>query len=257
MRKAAAKKAQQAAVPGGVPGVEVEASPTASQAGVVASGSRRASESHSAKPGRNVNILVVQSPGGEQAGSPRQRNAARGRSSTTAGSNDPAADEKPGNNQPLPAEAAASNEPVDWQERDKSASQDWRSEQHLSRMGDRFAAIVIARRRLTMDGTSPGAAAGLGAGSGPSAGRPAGSLPQLPAAIVGAEGQAATQPAASEPAPSTPQPAKRSKRTEAEQAAEITQPTKAEQASELSKGKSVKAKPAPQPGRQHPGNIYV
>ncbi|KAJ9520573.1 hypothetical protein QJQ45_007434 [Haematococcus lacustris] len=38
--------------------------------------------------------------------------------------------------------------------------------------------------------------------------------------------QAATQPAASEPGPSTPPPAKRSKRTKAEQAAEPTQPTK-------------------------------
>ncbi|KAJ9517515.1 hypothetical protein QJQ45_024992 [Haematococcus lacustris] len=57
-------------------------------------------------------------------------------------------------------------------------------------------------------------------------------------------GQAATQPAASEPGPSTPQPAKRSKRTEAEQAAEPTQPTKGK-----GKGKAAKAKPAPQPGR--------
>ncbi|KAJ9505865.1 hypothetical protein QJQ45_011775 [Haematococcus lacustris] len=38
--------------------------------------------------------------------------------------------------------------------------------------------------------------------------------------------QAATQPAASEPGPSTPQPAKRSKRSKAEPAAEPTQPTK-------------------------------
>ncbi|KAJ9511560.1 hypothetical protein QJQ45_003588 [Haematococcus lacustris] len=49
----------------------------------------------------------------------------------------------------------------------------------------------------------------------------------------------ATLTAASEPGPSTPQPAKRSKRTEAEPAAE---PNKA-------KGKTAKAKPAPQPGR--------
>ncbi|KAJ9510660.1 hypothetical protein QJQ45_027530 [Haematococcus lacustris] len=54
--------------------------------------------------------------------------------------------------------------------------------------------------------------------------------------------QEATQPAASEPGPSTPPPAKRSKRTKAEQAAEPTQPTKG-------KGKAAKAKPAPQPGR--------
>ncbi|KAJ9531039.1 hypothetical protein QJQ45_000967 [Haematococcus lacustris] len=53
--------------------------------------------------------------------------------------------------------------------------------------------------------------------------------------------QEATQPAASEPGPSTPLPAKRSKRTDAEQAAEPTQPTK-------SQGKAAKAKPAPQPG---------
>ncbi|KAJ9518335.1 hypothetical protein QJQ45_010194 [Haematococcus lacustris] len=51
--------------------------------------------------------------------------------------------------------------------------------------------------------------------------------------------QEATQAAASEPGPSTPLPAKRSKRTKAEPAAE---PTKG-------KGKAAKAKPAPQPGR--------
>ncbi|KAJ9521186.1 hypothetical protein QJQ45_022913, partial [Haematococcus lacustris] len=55
--------------------------------------------------------------------------------------------------------------------------------------------------------------------------------------------QAATQAAASEPGPSTPLPAKRSKRTEAEQAAE---PTKGKG---KAKGKAAKAKPAPQPGR--------
>ncbi|KAJ9532028.1 hypothetical protein QJQ45_003753 [Haematococcus lacustris] len=55
--------------------------------------------------------------------------------------------------------------------------------------------------------------------------------------------QAATQAAASEPRPSTPLPAKRSKRTKAEPAAE---PTKGK-----GKGmsKAAKAKPAPQPGR--------
>ncbi|KAJ9517781.1 hypothetical protein QJQ45_004087 [Haematococcus lacustris] len=52
--------------------------------------------------------------------------------------------------------------------------------------------------------------------------------------------QEATQPASSEPGPSSPPPAKRSKRTKAEQAAEPTQPVK---------GKATKAKPAPQPGR--------
>ncbi|KAJ9515449.1 hypothetical protein QJQ45_016502 [Haematococcus lacustris] len=73
--------------------------------------------------------------------------------------------------------------------------------------------------------------------------------------------QQTTPAAATEPGPSTPPPAKRSKRTKAEQAAEPTQPTKAEQAAEptqptkaeqaaeLSKGKAAKAKPAPQPGR--------
>ncbi|GFH08888.1 hypothetical protein HaLaN_03927 [Haematococcus lacustris] len=49
--------------------------------------------------------------------------------------------------------------------------------------------------------------------------------------------QEATPAAASEPGPSIPPPAKRSKRTKAEQAAGPTQPTKA-----------AKAKPAPQPG---------
>ncbi|KAJ9531162.1 hypothetical protein QJQ45_000831 [Haematococcus lacustris] len=58
--------------------------------------------------------------------------------------------------------------------------------------------------------------------------------------------QAATQPAASEPGPSTSPPAKRSKRTQAEQAAEPTQPTEGKG---KAKGKPAKAKPAPQPGR--------
>ncbi|KAJ9528068.1 hypothetical protein QJQ45_005661 [Haematococcus lacustris] len=52
--------------------------------------------------------------------------------------------------------------------------------------------------------------------------------------------QEATQPAASEPGPSTPLPAKRSKRTKAEP--EAAEPTKG-------KDKAAKAKPAPQPGR--------
>ncbi|KAJ9524917.1 hypothetical protein QJQ45_005888 [Haematococcus lacustris] len=52
--------------------------------------------------------------------------------------------------------------------------------------------------------------------------------------------QAATQAAASEPGPSTPLPAKRTKRTKAEP--EAAEPTKG-------KGKAAKAKPAPQPGR--------
>ncbi|KAJ9520582.1 hypothetical protein QJQ45_007448 [Haematococcus lacustris] len=58
--------------------------------------------------------------------------------------------------------------------------------------------------------------------------------------------QEATPAAASEPGPSTPTPAKRSKRTEAEPAAEPTQPTKGKG---KAKGEAAKAKPAPQPGR--------
>ncbi|KAJ9528063.1 hypothetical protein QJQ45_005671 [Haematococcus lacustris] len=58
--------------------------------------------------------------------------------------------------------------------------------------------------------------------------------------------QAATQAAASEPGPSTPLPAKRSKRTKAEQPAEPSQPTKGKGKAQ---GKAAKAKPAPQPGR--------
>ncbi|KAJ9506337.1 hypothetical protein QJQ45_004944 [Haematococcus lacustris] len=57
--------------------------------------------------------------------------------------------------------------------------------------------------------------------------------------------QEATPAAASEPGPSTPPPAKRSKRTKAEPAAEPTQPTKGKG---KAKGKAAKAKPAPQPG---------
>ncbi|KAJ9517131.1 hypothetical protein QJQ45_009107 [Haematococcus lacustris] len=58
--------------------------------------------------------------------------------------------------------------------------------------------------------------------------------------------QAATTAAASEPGLITPPPAKRSKRTEAEQAAEPSQPTKGKGKAQ---GKAAKAKPAPQPGR--------
>ncbi|KAJ9521489.1 hypothetical protein QJQ45_008890 [Haematococcus lacustris] len=54
------------------------------------------------------------------------------------------------------------------------------------------------------------------------------------------------QPAASEPQPSTPPPAKRSKRTKAEQAAEPTQPTKG---TGKGKVKAAKAKPCSRPGR--------
>ncbi|KAJ9513832.1 hypothetical protein QJQ45_020909 [Haematococcus lacustris] len=67
-------------------------------------------------------------------------------------------------------------------------------------------------------------------------------LPPLPPSapsLEAAASQEASQPAASEPGPSTPLPAKRSKRTKAEPAAE---PNKAQ-------GKATKAKPAPQPGR--------
>ncbi|KAJ9509987.1 hypothetical protein QJQ45_011679 [Haematococcus lacustris] len=53
--------------------------------------------------------------------------------------------------------------------------------------------------------------------------------------------KAQAQQPSTEPGPSTPQPAKRSKRTKAEQAAE---PIKGK-----GKGKAAKAKPAPQPGR--------
>ncbi|KAJ9522229.1 hypothetical protein QJQ45_008062 [Haematococcus lacustris] len=53
--------------------------------------------------------------------------------------------------------------------------------------------------------------------------------------------QAATQPTASAPGPSTPPPAQRSKRTKAEPAAESNKGK--------AHGKAAKAKPAPQPGR--------
>ncbi|KAJ9517520.1 hypothetical protein QJQ45_025000 [Haematococcus lacustris] len=56
----------------------------------------------------------------------------------------------------------------------------------------------------------------------------------------------ASEPAAPEPGPSTPPPAKRSKRIEAEQAAEPTQPTEGKGKGQ---GKAATAKPAPQPGR--------
>ncbi|KAJ9507579.1 hypothetical protein QJQ45_019237, partial [Haematococcus lacustris] len=58
--------------------------------------------------------------------------------------------------------------------------------------------------------------------------------------------QAATQPAATEDGPNTPPPAKRSKRIEAEQAAEPSLPTESKGKAQ---GRATKAKPAPQPGR--------
>ncbi|KAJ9513414.1 hypothetical protein QJQ45_005965 [Haematococcus lacustris] len=58
--------------------------------------------------------------------------------------------------------------------------------------------------------------------------------------------QEASQPAASEPGPSSPLPAKRSKRTKAEQPAEPTQPAKG---TGKARSKAAIAKPAPQPGR--------
>ncbi|KAJ9525913.1 hypothetical protein QJQ45_009218 [Haematococcus lacustris] len=79
-------------------------------------------------------------------------------------------------------------------------------------------------------------AAGIGTGGGWVAPR---KPPQAPCSS-----QEASQPAASEPGPSTPPPAQRSKRTKAEQAAEPTRPTKGK-----AQGKAAKAKPAPQPGR--------
>ncbi|KAJ9512025.1 hypothetical protein QJQ45_004590 [Haematococcus lacustris] len=66
------------------------------------------------------------------------------------------------------------------------------------------------------------------------------------ASSVTSHNQAATQPAALEPGPSTPPPAKSSKCTEAGQEAESTKPTKGKG---KAKGKATKAKPAPQPGR--------
>ncbi|KAL6754256.1 hypothetical protein V8C86DRAFT_3101265 [Haematococcus lacustris] len=70
-------------------------------------------------------------------------------------------------------------------------------------------------------------------------------------AVIEAPGssQAATPAAASELGPSTPPPAKRSKRTEAKQAAEPSQPTKGKGKAQ---GKAAKAEPAPQPGRALP-----
>ncbi|KAJ9508496.1 hypothetical protein QJQ45_012022 [Haematococcus lacustris] len=92
-------------------------------------------------------------------------------------------------------------------------------------------------------GTAPGAPS-LKPGAWPaSAGPdvvPCSGPPQAPTAPRSS--QAATQPAASEPGPSTPQPAQRSKRTKAEPGA--AEPTKGK-----GKGKAAKAKPAPQPGR--------
>ncbi|KAJ9531437.1 hypothetical protein QJQ45_006855 [Haematococcus lacustris] len=72
---------------------------------------------------------------------------------------------------------------------------------------------------------------------------PAGQVEQRLPPQAPRSSQAATQAAASEPGPSTPPPAKRSKRTKAEPAAESNKGTG------KGKGKAAKAKPAPQPGR--------
>ncbi|KAJ9509912.1 hypothetical protein QJQ45_011495 [Haematococcus lacustris] len=66
-----------------------------------------------------------------------------------------------------------------------------------------------------------------------------GVAPRKPPQAPCSSSQEASQAAASEPGPSSPLPAKRSKRFKAEPAAE---PTKG-------KGKDAEAKPAPQPGR--------
>ncbi|KAJ9508480.1 hypothetical protein QJQ45_012011 [Haematococcus lacustris] len=66
-----------------------------------------------------------------------------------------------------------------------------------------------------------------------------GVAPRKPPQAPCSSSQEASQPAASEPGPSTPLPAQRSKRIKAEQAAEPTN----------GKDKDAKAKPAPQPGR--------
>ncbi|KAJ9519095.1 hypothetical protein QJQ45_007649 [Haematococcus lacustris] len=52
-----------------------------------------------------------------------------------------------------------------------------------------------------------------------------------------------------QPGPSAPPPAKRSKHTEAEQAAEPTQSTQSGKGTGKTQGMAAKAKPAPQPGR--------
>ncbi|KAJ9512118.1 hypothetical protein QJQ45_012727 [Haematococcus lacustris] len=75
---------------------------------------------------------------------------------------------------------------------------------------------------------------------------PAGQWPPCKPPQAPCGSQAATQLAASEPGPSSPLPAKRSKRTKAEPAAGPTQPTNNKG---TGKGKAAKAKPAPQPGR--------
>ncbi|KAJ9515099.1 hypothetical protein QJQ45_028891, partial [Haematococcus lacustris] len=68
-----------------------------------------------------------------------------------------------------------------------------------------------------------------------------------PGASLEPAAQEASQAAGSEPGPSTPLPAKRSKRTKAEpEAAEPSQPTKGKGKAQ---GKAAKAKPTPQPGR--------
>ncbi|KAJ9523220.1 hypothetical protein QJQ45_024006 [Haematococcus lacustris] len=75
---------------------------------------------------------------------------------------------------------------------------------------------------------------------------PAGQVEQRLPPQAPRSSQEATPAGASEPGPSTPPPAKRSKRIEAEQATEPTQPTKGKGKAQ---GKAAKAKPAPQPGR--------
>ncbi|GFH29044.1 hypothetical protein HaLaN_27636 [Haematococcus lacustris] len=105
------------------------------------------------------------------------------------------------------------------------------------------------RRSWTMS-SPPGLQAGspqqgsAGPGSGPTHWCPVVAPRKPPQAPCSS--QAATQPAASEPGPSTTPPAKRSKCTKAEQAAELTQPIKGKGNAQ---GKAAKGKPAPQPGR--------
>ncbi|GFH18294.1 hypothetical protein HaLaN_15069 [Haematococcus lacustris] len=85
-----------------------------------------------------------------------------------------------------------------------------------------------------------------------SATRPAGWKPtagQVEERLAPRSGQAATQPAASEPGPSTPPPAKRSK--------PAAEPTKAEPgAAEPTKGKGKEQGALPAKGKEYPGLGY-
>ncbi|KAJ9527234.1 hypothetical protein QJQ45_025492 [Haematococcus lacustris] len=136
-----------------------------------------------------------------------------------------------------------------WQQLRLYGAQDRALEQFFKKLEEDMAELSMERHGRAKQMVVFFGAAGIGTGGGWGAD----AVLRACCKVAPCSSLAATQPAASEPGPSTPPPAKRSKRTKAEQAAEPTQPTKG---TGKAQGKAAKAKPAlgravlPDPRRQ-------